>query len=200
MSDGISDGRRERGLDDILATGAAWITENELEYIGRYAKQFESLWRRAQAAMDRATTSLEAGDLVAAQNALTFGRWGHPTQDGSVASSPVASPIAYGEDWRDPATAPREYTLVRLLVDYRDLPGYETEDTPFCPLQNEEIAETIGHRGDEPDDEWQFVGWDWHTDEWVNCVSPTYGRVIGWLPYPATPPLPVSDKDCGGGI
>lgn len=35
MSDGISDGRRARGLDDILATGAAWITERELEDIGR---------------------------------------------------------------------------------------------------------------------------------------------------------------------
>lgn len=34
MSDGITDGNRARSLDDILETGAAWITEKELAEIG----------------------------------------------------------------------------------------------------------------------------------------------------------------------
>lgn len=46
MSDGISDGRRDRSLDDILATGAEWITDKELKYIGNLAHQFEGLYRQ----------------------------------------------------------------------------------------------------------------------------------------------------------
>lgn len=34
MSDGIADGRRARGLQDILDTGAAYITERELDELG----------------------------------------------------------------------------------------------------------------------------------------------------------------------
>lgn len=46
MSDGITDGRRARGLDDILYSGAAWITEGELADIGAELKAAREKIRR----------------------------------------------------------------------------------------------------------------------------------------------------------
>lgn len=48
MSDGITDGNRARDLDDILATGAAWITEKELADIGADVKFWRGQYHKLQ--------------------------------------------------------------------------------------------------------------------------------------------------------
>src|SRR5690606_35045374 len=67
-------------------------------------------------------------------------------------------------------TAPRDGTLVRLLVEFED---HATEDT-------EGPAWTIGHnsRDNTGDDEWQFAGWCWNHDHYTEGR----GQPVGWLP------------------
>lgn len=48
MSDGITDGNRARSLDDILETGAAWITEKELAEIGADVKFWRGQYHKLQ--------------------------------------------------------------------------------------------------------------------------------------------------------
>lgn len=70
-------------------------------------------------------------------------------------------------------TAPKDNTLVRLLVDYSG----EGEH----PLEDAEQAWTIGFNNFENSeiDEWQFAGWSWSQD----CFCEGEGRVIGWAPF-----------------
>lgn len=65
---------------------------------------------------------------------------------------------------------------VLLLVDY-------SADDADHPLEDAELAVTIGHNDDHHvgDDEgvgWQFAGWCWTHDHYVEGK----GKVIGWLP------------------
>ncbi|MCJ8518967.1 hypothetical protein ABID21_001869 [Pseudorhizobium tarimense] len=70
-------------------------------------------------------------------------------------------------------TAPKDNTLVRLLVDYSG----EGEH----PLEDAVQAWTIGFSNfeDSEIDEWQFAGWSWSQD----CFCEGQGRVIGWAPF-----------------
>lgn len=67
-------------------------------------------------------------------------------------------------------TAPRDGTLVRLLVDFDD---NATDDGPGPHW-------TIGVNNLEHDgeDEWKFAGWDWNFDEFTAGD----GKPVGWLP------------------
>jgi len=67
-------------------------------------------------------------------------------------------------------TAPRDGTIIRLLVEFED---HATEDT-------EGPAWTIGHnsRDNTGDDEWQFAGWCWNHDHYTEGR----GKPVGWLP------------------
>lgn len=74
--------------------------------------------------------------------------------------------------WRPMATAPRDGTMVRLLVDFTD---HATEDSG--------IAATIGacNDGNVPEPEWtgwQFAGWCWTHDHFTEGK----GTPVGWLP------------------
>lgn len=71
--------------------------------------------------------------------------------------------------WRDMATAPRDGTLVRLLVEFTE---HATEDADQAP--------TIGANNFENDgeDRWQFAGWCWSHDHFTQGQ----GEPIGWLP------------------
>ncbi|WP_296277778.1 hypothetical protein [Pseudomonas sp. UBA7530] len=71
--------------------------------------------------------------------------------------------------WRDMATAPRDGTLVRLLVEFTE---HATEDADQAP--------TIGANNFENDgeDRWQFAGWCWSHDHFTQGK----GEPIGWLP------------------
>ena len=71
--------------------------------------------------------------------------------------------------WRDMATAPRDGTMVRLLVEFTE---HETEDADQAP--------TIGANNFDNDgeDRWQFAGWCWSHDHFVEGK----GEPVGWLP------------------
>ncbi|WFS20584.1 hypothetical protein P9K38_09705 [Pseudomonas sp. 905_Psudmo1] len=71
--------------------------------------------------------------------------------------------------WRDMATAPRDGTMVRLLVEFTE---HATEDADQAP--------TIGANNFENDgeDRWQFAGWCWSHDHFTQGQ----GEPIGWLP------------------
>jgi hypothetical protein len=86
----------------------------------------------------------------------------------------------HNPEWRDMAYAPRDGTLLRLLVEFDE---HSTED--------EDQAPTIGANNFDNDeqDEWLFAGWCWTHDHWVQGK----GAPIGWLPMIDTsPPAPVS--------
>ena len=80
--------------------------------------------------------------------------------------------------WLPMNTAPRDGSLVRLLVEFEDH-ATEDEDGP-CP--------TIGANNHDNDgeDTWLFAGWDWCHDLFTQGV----GKPIGWLPMLDTTPQP----------
>lgn len=89
-------------------------------------------------------------------------------------SSLEASPAPVSEEWLDPSTAPKDGTIVRLLVK----PDMEA----FTSLQDSEDAfETIGfnHSDESGEDTWHFAGWDWAHD----CITQGHGEVIGWAAF-----------------
>lgn len=74
------------------------------------------------------------------------------------------------EQVRSMETAPRNGTMLRLLVEFE---AHATEDGPG-PFW------TIGANcfGNDGIDKWQFAGWDWCHD----CFTQGEGKVVGWLP------------------
>ncbi|MCG6541719.1 hypothetical protein MCB86_16725 [Pseudomonas sp. KSR10] len=75
--------------------------------------------------------------------------------------------------WQDMATAPRDGTLVQLLVEFDE---HATEDT-------DGPAPTIGANNYDNDgeDRWQFAGWCWSHDHFTEGK----GTPVGWLPIAA---------------
>lgn len=63
------------------------------------------------------------------------------------------------------ADAPLDGTLVQLLVRFDNHAIEDTTDPTW----------TMGSHND---GEWNFVGWDWHRDEWTRGS----GDLLGWLP------------------
>lgn len=80
-----------------------------------------------------------------------------------------------GPSWLDPATAPKDGRLLRLLVEFTD---HNLED-------NDGPQETIGHNSLENtgEDEWSFAGWCWTHD----CYTHGEGKVVGWSPMRDAP-------------
>lgn len=78
--------------------------------------------------------------------------------------------------WRDMATAPRDGTLVRLLVEFTE---HATEDSDAMPSPTIG-ANSFDHTGE---DVWQFAGWSWEQD----CFTQGAGEPVGWLPMLDTP-------------
>lgn len=75
----------------------------------------------------------------------------------------------HSPNWRDVDTAPRDGTMLRLLVRFEE---HSTEDA--------EEAATIGANNYDNDgeDRWQFAGWCWDHDHFTEGK----GEVVGWLP------------------
>lgn len=84
----------------------------------------------------------------------------------AVLDKVLGEPVA----WNPMETAPTDGTIVRLLVEFTD---NSLEDSP-------EPVATIGHNSfdDTLIDEWQFAGWNWSHD----CYIQGAGKPIGWLP------------------
>lgn len=78
--------------------------------------------------------------------------------------------------WRDMANAPRDGTLVRLLVEFTE---HATEDSDAMPCPTIG-ANSFDHTGE---DVWQFAGWSWEQD----CFTQGEGEPVGWLPLLDTP-------------
>lgn len=97
------------------------------------------------------------------------------------ATSPTSPQEAEAVAWCDMSNAPKDGTMVRLLVR----PGSALEDgwTPFT--DSSDPYSTIGFNAlsDTGEDEWQFAGWDWCHD----CFTDGAGTVIGWAPFDARP-------------
>jgi hypothetical protein len=80
------------------------------------------------------------------------------------------------EQWHPMETAPKDGTLLRLLVEFED---HATED-------GEGPQPTIGANtwdNHHDFDEWQFAGWNWEQD----CYTQGVGKPVGWLPMLAAP-------------
>ncbi|MCL6701123.1 hypothetical protein [Pseudomonas sp. T1.Ur] len=71
--------------------------------------------------------------------------------------------------WRDMESAPKDGTLLRLLVSFDE---HSTEDADEAP--------TIGANNFDNDgeDAWRFAGWCWTHDHFTQGV----GTPVGWLP------------------
>ncbi len=81
-------------------------------------------------------------------------------------------------------TAPRDGTMVRLLVNFND---HATEDTAGP-------AWTIGaYPSDDESGGWQFAGWCWTHDHFTEGE----GTPIGWLPMLAAAPAASGGEDKG---
>jgi Lar family restriction alleviation protein len=77
--------------------------------------------------------------------------------------------------WQDMATAPRDGTMLRLLVEFSE---HSTEDEDQAPTIGANNAENDG------EDRWQFAGWCWSHDHFTEGN----GTPVGWLPLLDAPP------------
>lgn len=89
----------------------------------------------------------------------------------------IAKALATTEGWNDPATAPKDGTVLHLLVR----PGQEDLDPLTSFHDSRDPYETIGFNQltDTGEDVWQFAGWDWCHDR----ITEGDGEVIGWRPF-----------------
>ena len=81
-----------------------------------------------------------------------------------------ATQLAGPVQWRSIETAPNDGTLLRLLVEF-ETGNLEDDDKPQATIGHNSFANTGV-------DEWQFSGWSWTHD----CFVQGTGRVVGWLP------------------
>jgi hypothetical protein len=84
-------------------------------------------------------------------------------------------PNAHG--WLPMETAPKDSTIIRLLVEFEEHSFEDDNSTP---------QPTIGtnHLNNTGADEWLFAGWCWTHDRFTQGV----GKPIGWLPMIGTQP------------
>ena len=154
-------------------------------FCGGAAEIKRSLWRGAKVACTKCTESIDwLGQVMDCptppeeRRATTWNRRATPADE--LRAEPIE-------------TAPKDGTLIWLLVDYS---GEEAGN----PLDDALIAWTVGFNNlaDTGDDEWQFAGWSWTQD----CFCEGRGRVMGWrhvtahlaaLSQPAPAPQPADD-------
>lgn len=125
--------------------------------------------------MDRAASALTfmretiQGELAATGADLTLTR-------AQEAPRPAAEPVAH---WSDMATAPKDGTMLRLLVnpDQEEFTAFDDSLTPFETIGFNNLADTT-------EDRWEFVGWDWQQD----CFITGRGEVIGWMAWDTSQP------------
>jgi hypothetical protein len=128
-----------------------WVSQYELNRIRNKQAHWATLW---------ATDGSENPSRMDP----TFALYAYPQEPAAVA-------------WRDMATAPKDGTLLILLVEFDE---HSTED--------EKQAPTIGANNftNDGQDEWVFAGWCWSHDHWTQGV----GKPIGWRPLTAEVPEP----------
>lgn len=111
----------------------------------------------------------------------------YQTQDGSRPSTDIASSSTSNSDVRAShireaefegfpiETAPKDGTLLLLLVDYSD------PDSDH-PIENKVLSRTIGQNNfdHDGDDIWQFAGWCWDHDHYTEGK----GKPVRWMYLP----------------
>lgn len=81
--------------------------------------------------------------------------------------------------WRDMSIAPRDGTMLRLLVEFEEHSTEDADQAPTIGANNFDNSEV---------DEWKFSGWCWEHDHFVEGR----GAPVGWLPMldePKTNPV-----------
>lgn len=96
----------------------------------------------------------------------------------STESAPAAPPSAPASEptevWLPMDTAPRDGSLIRLLVNFTEH-NLDDDDKPQATIGMNNLGNTA-------EDQWQFCGWNWAHD----CFTQGEGTPIGWLPMLAT--------------
>lgn len=74
--------------------------------------------------------------------------------------------------WRPMETAPRDGTILRLLVRFTEHPLDDASEADLVPTIGENNRDNTG------EDVWQFAGWCWTHDHFTEG----HGTPVGWLP------------------
>ena len=156
---------------------------------GREDLRYTEGWNDCRAAMLAAAPTAPAGELVTRCTAgLGCDEKGHcdaaATGQGDMCDrrtmaheQPVSDPDGLPGTPRPMSTAPRDGTMVRLLVQFTNHGVNDGFDSG--------PAWTIGANtyDDSGDDEWFIAGWDWQQD----CFTAGEGEPLGWLPMLSAP-------------
>lgn len=119
--------------------------------------------------------------LLATDGTSLTGDDGH----GEVYTLPQPAPGWVQDSWRPMESAPKDGTLLRLLVEFDDC-AIDDGEGPFATV-GQNFLDTTG------EDAWQFVGWDWEQDVFVDGI----GRPVGWMPMLAAPSQPAAQGEYG---
>jgi hypothetical protein len=156
---------------------------------GREDLRYTEGWNDCRAAMLAAAPAAPAGELVTRCTAgLGCDEKGYcdaaATGQGDLCDrrtmaheQPVSDPDGLPGTPRPMSTAPRDGTMVRLLVQFTNHGVNDGFDSG--------PAWTIGANtyDDSGDDEWFIAGWDWQQD----CFTAGEGEPLGWLPMLSAP-------------
>lgn len=99
---------------------------------------------------------------------------------GSVGAAPGSKTSASVEgEWWPMASAPKDGTMLRLLVvpDQEEFTAFDDSLTPYETIGSNNLSDT-------QEDRWEFAGWDWQQDCFINGR----GEVIGWTAFKAAVP------------
>lgn len=148
-------------LEISVALSPAHIEDEREAFEASYCAELEMRGGR----IDRAVFTRDAvGDYIVPGVQSAWWAW----QARAALSAPPAAGVPEG--WQPMETAPKDGTLLRLLVEFDDHP-IEDGAGPFA---------TVGtnYRDNTGEDAWQIVGWCWEQDRFIDGV----GTPIGWLP------------------
>ena len=97
--------------------------------------------------------------------------WFTAAQMQAYARAAIAQAQSLPDGYNPMKTAPRDGTIVRLLVEFEDNPLENDNSKPLWTIGGNSFENT----GEEL---WQFAGWNWTHDCFVDGI----GKPIGWLP------------------